>query len=46
MADIHPIRDIADYERALAEIDAIIKQHPDGSTPDAERLDLLSLLVK
>jgi HTH-type transcriptional regulator / antitoxin HigA len=45
MADIHPIRDKADYERALAEIDAIIKQNPDGNTPDAERLELLSLLV-
>lgn len=45
MADIHPIRDKADYERALAEIDAIIKKNPDGNTPDAERLELLSLLV-
>jgi len=45
MADIHPIRDKADYERALAEIDAIIQQNPDGNTPDAERLELLSLLV-
>ena len=45
MSDIHPIRDKADYERALAEIDAIIKKNPDGNTPDAERLELLSLLV-
>ncbi len=45
MADIHPIRDASDYEKALAEIDAIIKQNPDGNTPDAERLELLSLLV-
>jgi HTH-type transcriptional regulator/antitoxin HigA len=45
MADIHPIRNKADYERALAEIDAIIQQNPDGNTPDAERLELLSLLV-
>ncbi len=45
MADVHPIRDKADYERALAEIDAIIQQNPDGNTPDAERLELLSLLV-
>ena len=45
MADIHPIRDKADYERALAEIDTIIKQNPDGNSPDAERLELLSLLV-
>jgi len=45
MTDIHPIRDEADYERALAEIDKIIQQNPDGNTPDAERLELLSLLV-
>ncbi len=45
MADIHPIRDASDYEKALAEIDAIIQQNPDGNTPDAERLELLSLLV-
>ena len=34
MADIHPIRNKADYEQALAEIDAIIQQNPDGNTPD------------
>ncbi len=45
MADIHPIRDTSDYEKVLAEIDAIIQQNPDGNTPDAERLELLSLLV-
>lgn len=45
MADIHPIRDAADYEQALAEIDALIKKKPDGNTPDGERLELLSLLV-
>jgi HTH-type transcriptional regulator/antitoxin HigA len=45
MADIHPIRDKADYERALAEIDAIINQNPDGNMPEAERLEVLSLLV-
>lgn len=45
MADIHPIRDASDYEQALAEIDALIQQNPDGNTPDAERLELLSLLV-
>ncbi len=45
MADIHPIRSEADYERALAEIDALIKQNPDGETPEGERLELLTLLV-
>ena len=45
MADIHPIRDASDYEQALAEIDGLIKQNPDGNTPDAERLELLSLLI-
>lgn len=45
MADIHPIRNASDYEGALAEIDVIIKRNPDGNTPDAEKLELLSLLV-
>jgi HTH-type transcriptional regulator/antitoxin HigA len=45
MADVHPIRDASDYEQALAEINGLIKQNPDGNTPDAERLELLSLLV-
>lgn len=45
MTDIHPIHDAADYERALAEINALIQQNPDGNVPDAERLELLSLLV-
>ncbi len=45
MAGIHPIRDASDYDKTPAEIDAIIKQNPDGNTTDAERLELLSLLV-
>ncbi len=45
MTDIHPIRDASDYEKALDEIDSIIQQNPDGNTTDAERLELLSLLV-
>ena len=45
MADVHPIRNEVDYERALAEIDTLIKQSPDGETPEGERLELLSVLV-
>jgi HTH-type transcriptional regulator/antitoxin HigA len=45
MTAIDPIHDAADYERALAEINALIRQNPDGNSPDAERLELLSLLV-
>jgi HTH-type transcriptional regulator / antitoxin HigA len=45
MADIYPIRDASDYEKALAEINALIKQNPDGNTPDSDRLELLSILV-
>lgn len=45
MADIHPIRNASHYEQALAEIDALIRQNPDGNSPEAERLELLSLLV-
>jgi HTH-type transcriptional regulator/antitoxin HigA len=46
MADIHPIRTEADYEQALAEIDAILKRYPDGNPPDSERLEMLSILIK
>jgi len=42
---IHPIRTEADYERALAEIETILKQYPDGNPPDVERLELLAILV-
>src|SRR5512133_4187052 len=45
MAGIHHIRYASDYEKALAEIDAILQQNPDGNTQDEERLELLSLLV-
>jgi HTH-type transcriptional regulator / antitoxin HigA len=45
MADIHPIRDEADYEQALAEISALLTQNPVLFTPAGERLELLSLVV-
>jgi HTH-type transcriptional regulator/antitoxin HigA len=45
MTAIHPIHDATDYERALAKIDVLIQQNPDGNVPDAERLEWLSLLV-
>jgi HTH-type transcriptional regulator/antitoxin HigA len=46
MADIHPIRTEVDYERALAEIADLVEKDPAVETPEGERLELLSLVVK
>ncbi len=46
MTDIHPIRTEADYERALEEIAALVEKDPELDTPEGERLELLSLVVK
>jgi HTH-type transcriptional regulator/antitoxin HigA len=46
MADIHPIRTEADYERALQEIATLVEKDPELDTPEGEQLELLSLVVK
>lgn len=46
MTDIHPIRTEADYEQSLEEIAALIEKDPELDTPEGERLELLSLVVK
>ena len=46
MADIRPIRTEADYEQVLAEIAALMNRDPGSDTPEGERLELLSLVVK
>lgn len=46
MANIHPIKSEADYERTLAEIAALMEQDPAADTPEGEQLELLSLVVK
>jgi len=46
MADIRPIRTEADYEQVLSEIAALMDRDPGSDTPEGERLELLSLVVK
>jgi len=41
--NLHPLRDEADYDRALAEIDSLMGR--DLGSADADRLDLLVTLV-
>jgi HTH-type transcriptional regulator/antitoxin HigA len=43
-ATVRPIRSEADYERALAEIDALFEAAP--NTPEGDRLDVLATLVE
>jgi HTH-type transcriptional regulator/antitoxin HigA len=40
------IKTSADYKRAIEEIESLIALDPDPSTDEAERLDLLSLLIE
>lgn len=40
------IRSREEYEAALSEIDRLIDRDPEASTPDGERLDLLTVLVR
>lgn len=42
--DIQPIKTEADYDRALAEVNALWGGEPD--TPDGDRLDILMTLVE
>jgi HTH-type transcriptional regulator / antitoxin HigA len=41
---VRPIRTEADYERVLAEIDALFQAQPD--TPQGDRLEVLAVLVE
>lgn len=42
----HVLRDEAEYERAIAEIDALLDADPGAGTADFERLEFLSVLVE
>ena len=42
---IKVIKSEKEHEAALAEISSLIDRDPDPGTPDADRLELLSLLV-
>ena len=46
MADIHPIRNETDYERALQEIATLVEQDLRPETSDGEQLELLSLVIQ
>lgn len=44
MMDIRPIKTEADYRRALADIESLMRAEPD--TPEGDRLDVLVTLVE
>lgn len=43
---IRPIRSEADYEAALDEIERYFRKEPKPGTPDADRFDLLALVIE
>jgi HTH-type transcriptional regulator / antitoxin HigA len=42
---IRPIRTDAEYRKALAEIERYFENEPKRGTPEADRLDLLALVL-
>lgn len=44
--DIRPLRAEADYEWALTEIAAYFDKEPERGTPDADRFDVLAMLIE
>jgi HTH-type transcriptional regulator / antitoxin HigA len=45
MNDIRPLRTEADYDAALEAIEAYFLDEPEPGTPDADRFDLLALVI-
>ena len=45
MIDIRPIRNEADYDAALGAIEAYFDAEPEPNTADADRFDLLALVI-
>ena len=45
MNDIRPLRTEADYDAALEAIEAYFVNEPEPGTPDADRFDLLALVI-
>lgn len=43
---IRPLRSEADYEQALAEIERYFDREPAAGTPEADRFDLLALVIE
>ena len=46
MVDVHPIRNEADYDKALAEIEAYFEKEPQPGSPEADRFDVLADLIE
>jgi HTH-type transcriptional regulator / antitoxin HigA len=45
MKDIRPLRSEADYDEALEAIEAYFIHEPEPGTPEADRFDLLALVI-
>ena len=45
MTDIRPLRSEADYDAALAAIETYFVNQPEPGTPEADRFDLLALVI-
>jgi HTH-type transcriptional regulator / antitoxin HigA len=45
MNDIRPLRSEADYDAALEAIEAFLINEPEPGTPEADRFDLLALVI-
>ncbi|HZY22968.1 MAG: type II toxin-antitoxin system HigA family antitoxin [Microvirga sp.] len=45
MMDIRPLRTEADYDAALAAIEAFFDDEPDPGSPEADAFDLLALVI-
>ena len=43
---IHPLRTEADYDAALEEIERYFDKEPKPGTPEADRFDLLALVIE
>jgi HTH-type transcriptional regulator / antitoxin HigA len=43
---IRPIRSEADYDAALKEIEQYLENEPKPGTPEADRFDLLALIIE
>ncbi|HYD69646.1 XRE family transcriptional regulator, partial [Azospirillum sp.] len=45
MMDIRPLKTEADYDRALTEIERYFENEPEPGTPEADRFDMLALVI-
>ncbi|MSP00653.1 MAG: XRE family transcriptional regulator [Acetobacteraceae bacterium] len=45
MDDIHPLKTEADYDTALEKIEVYFENEPDPGSPEADRFDLLALII-